>query len=353
MARKRKQSGSWYNGWGRGSKRTAALWTGTGTAWRLGAGEAAAVIGTAATLSTGYDLVKTEGGSYKKSIRGKPKTLALGWYVDFMSGIQHQMPKSFDPVIKTAGRHTDFEQTGFVADTILNRINQVILQRSLDLPIINAILGPLGNNQDAIITTNRGKVTWTNMSNVKICYEYYLVTPRRNASAANDFQQEYTFLSNILDTTSGGHDVITTWSPEAVPELMKNWKVLSKSVFRLSPGETGEIHWKNNVYKRFSEADRRDRTYEAGTATQLYVRWYGCPTAQQLIAAPNTIGPTDAAFGDNVLHTSWIMEQSVNYYRTDIFNPDANAWITNVQGLDPAKQIVTHEEADDDIVIAE
>ena len=194
---------------------------------------------------------------------------------------------------------------------------------------------------------------WTNLSNVKICYEYYLVTPRRNAPAANDFQTEFTFLSNILDGASGGYDVNTTWTPETVPELMKNWKILSKSVFRLSPGESGEIHWKNKIYKRFSEADRRDRTYEAGTATQLYCRWYGCPTAQQLIAPPFTIGPTDAAFGDNVLHTSWIMEQSINYYRTDINNPDINDWLTSVQALGPDKQIVTHQEADDDIVPAE
>lgn len=331
------------------SKRTKNYAGGVATAAAWGAGEAAAALSAATAISYGYDLVKGPSGNFRHTNKTKPTQLAHGWYVDTMSGLQHKIHDNMKPVISTAGRKTDYEQTSLMQDTILNRIQQQMIFN--DWPLTE-ILGasPAQSNTRALITTSRQKVMWTNLSNVKICYEYYLVTPKSDMSG--DFQGELTNLSNILDSASGGHDVLTIWRPETLPALMKNWRVLSKSVFRLAPGETAELHSKSNIYRWVDEGLKRDRSYIEGLNTQLYCRWYGCPTAKRIVAT-GVVPSTGGTFSDNVLHTSWIIERSKNYYQTDVANPTQAAWITSVQPLLAGEEIVTHAQTDDDVTPAE
>jgi len=305
-----------------------------------------AAAGAAAAVSAGWDLYKTPAGTFRQTSRAKPTQLAHGWYVDMMTGIQHKPSNTDREIIAQAGRKSDFQQTAFIGDTILNRINQVVIFTDWDLTQTNAVTTVA---EKTLLTTSRQKVMFTNMSNTKICYEYYLVTPKNDA--ANSVQAEFNLLSNI-NSSAGGFDVITTWNPAVVPELTKNWRFLSKAVFRLAPGETGEIHCKSSIYKQLTEANRRNRTLQAGITTQLYCRWYGCPTAQQTIATGAIVNP-NAAFGDDLLHSSWIIEQTRNYYKTSVGSTEQRAWITNVPALVGGNQVVTHAQTDDDITVAE
>jgi len=329
---------------GRFSKRTKYL-----AGQTLGASNeyVAAGLGAAATISAGYDLVKGPSGTFHKSGRAKPSQIAHGWYVDTATGLQHKIKDYQKQIITQNGRKADFWQQSFIGDCIFNRINQVIIFDDWNLTHANAVTGV---NERTLVTTTRQKTMFTNMSNVKICYEYYLVTPR--VDAANSFQAEFNLLSNIVDSSSGGFDVITSWTPEQVPEVMKNWKILAKSVFRLAPGETGELHSKSKIYKLLSEADKRDRTYAAGFNVQLYCRWYGCPTAQQKTSDGTIVNP-NASFGDNLLHTSWIIEGVRNYYKTAYLDGAVSSWLTTVPGAIAGHEVVTHDQTDDDIVAAE
>ena len=120
----------------------------------------------------------------------------------------------------------------------------------------------------------------------------------------------------------------------------------------MAPGETGELHSKSSIYKILDEADKRDRTYSAGFNTQLYCRWYGCPGAQQTIASGAIVNP-NATIGDDLLHTSWIIETTRNYYKYSVSSKEESAWLTSVPALIGGNQVVTHAQTDDDIVVAE
>lgn len=218
----------------------------------------------------------------------------------------------------------------------------------LDLSRIQAITD---TNVRTFVTTGSFKVMFTNMSNVKLCYEYYLVTPI--GDQASTFQAQVTALSNSLDVGSGSFDVITGWDPQFVPELMKSYRILGKSVFRLSPGETGELHGKNKIYRQFGDtAQTLGRTYESGINTQLYCRWYGCPTGVSDTATLHLV--KDAVFGDGLLATSWITEDWFNYYKQDSVNVNALEWSSNVRAnVVGTETVVTHAQTDDDNTAAE
>jgi len=316
--------------------------------WQYAANSVNTIVNAGQAISQGYDMVKTQTGTKKKSYRGLPKTLAHGWYVDTMSGLNHKFPQSWNSVIKNNGRFTVKTQLPSKQDAILSRINKSTLINHLPLTTIQAITDP---GVTTYLTTARWKTMWTNMSNVKICYEYYYVTPI--GDQANTFQVDLEALTNILDVSSGLMDVYTSWKPQETPELMKNWRILSKSVFRLSPGETGELHGKDNIYKQFGDAvQTTGRTHESSINTQLYVRWYGCPTGVITTAAPTIV--TDATFGDASLATTWITETSFSYYKADSINAAGTTWSSTVlASISGAQTVVTHQHNDQDLVTAE
>lgn len=299
-------------------------------------------------VAAGYDITTTATGK-RKSHKKQQKQLAHGWYVDYVTGLNHKFPTSWISVIKNTGRIQVRDQKPIKQDTILARVNLITLINNMQLTDIANITNV---NQATYLTTMGWKVSFTNMSNVKICYEYYYVTPV--GDQANTFQTNITTLTNFLTTPAGQQDVFTMWKPEDVPELMKTYRILGKSVFRLSPGETGELHGRDQVYKKFGDAAQYlGRTYESGTNTQLFCRWYGCPTGIIDNVTPTIV--KEATFGDAFLATSWITEKYYNYYQADTINPASTTWSSTVRASVNAgtETVVTHADTSDDTTTAE
>jgi len=309
-------------------------------------------------LASGYDVIKTATGSETKSRRKQQKQVAHGWYVDYISGIQHDFPKGWDSILKNNGRFQNRVQKPLLSKTALSRTTNETLLEQNTITDINSILPSLTSTQSAYITTGNFKVMFTNLSNVKMCYEFYYVTPK--AAAANQFDTLVTTLGNPLTNPDGLFDVFTNWKPEDYPELLKAYRVLGKSCFRLGPGETGELHGKDKFYKKLGLNQRlTQRNYTEGLNTQLYCRWYGAPTALADVtvvppAAPVIGNTTDAVFGDFSLATSFIMEQTVNWYYADTVNLPQTTYGTTVNASIPAnKTVVVHENVDDEVTAAD
>lgn len=309
--------------------------------------------GVLTTVATGFDFGQsnTKTKSKRKKIKNLPGTLAHGWYCDQMSGVKHEFPKSWNSVLMDNQKQRVQKQTPVKQDAVLSGVNHVQLLNQLQLSDLQAITDP---GRVTYLLNSYFKIMFTNMSNVKLCYEYYYVTPVGDQAA--------TFLENIVSLSSsslgmGGvdtYDRFTTWTPQQLPELMKNYRILSKSVFRLAPGETGELHGKSNHYKKIGDAiQTTDRTYgTGGLNVQLYCRWYGCPTGTVDNLAPGTV--TQATFGDALLATSWITEESYNYCKGDAANVSSVVWSSTVLETVPAgNTIVTHAQTDDDVTGAE
>lgn len=305
-------------------------------------------------LSTGFDTAKgfsKTGTKTKKIEKLKPKQIAVGWYVDYMSGFLHKFPKSFNAIVNTTGKLVFKTQTPIKQDCVLSRVNQVQLFNGLPLTEIQALTDP---NVTTYVTTTSWKLTWTNLSNIKICYEYYYVTPI--GEQATTFQAQIGVLTDSLNTASGYNNVFTQWRPEDTPQLLKNWRILSKSVFRLSPGETGEIHCKDRIYAKFGDAIQLlDRTYAAKYNTQLYCRWYGAPTALATITVPPAEPvAAEAVYGVAGAATSWIMESETNYYRGVLAQPNQEVWNTTVPAsVGGGQYVVTQENEDQEVVQAQ
>jgi len=299
-------------------------------------------------VSTGFDIYKSHtktGTQTKKTTKLKPKALANGWYVDTISGINHKFPRSLQAVIDTSGQSSFSKQIPVKQDAILSRVNQVTLLNLHPLSELR-VAGVIPNNTRLHLSTQQWKIMFTNMSNVKICYEYYYVTPKGD--------QPFTFQANI-DTLqvalAGGaalNAVFTNWKPSDVPELLKTYNILGKSVFRLGPGETGELHCKDRLYNTFSNSDiqadvagQTKPQYKGGSNTQLFCRWYGCPTGIAQTAALSLV--TDAVFGDHLLATSWIAESKYYYYRSDPDTPDYAGWDSTVKNAVTGTETVVTE----------
>jgi len=301
-------------------------------------------------LSTGWDNIKTQTGTETKVGKLRPKTIAHGWYVDYMTGIQHKFPSSWNAVKSLTGVVRNRFQTASKQDGILARVNEVTLFNINDLLYVQAITEP------GIYTYFLGdtwKVMFSNLSNIKMCYEYYLVTPI--GEQASNFQTQLNALTSTL-YSSEINDIWTSWTPADTPEILKNWRILSKSVFRLSPGETGEIHGKDKIYKKFGDAMQvYDRTYLSGCNVQLYCRWYGAPTA----IASSTTPPAEpiaaiATFGANATATSWIVETEQKYMHAINDAPNVGTWNTSVTStLLPGQIVVTETHEDMEVVKAE
>lgn len=317
-------------------------------------------------ISTSYDnIVKTtrsQNGTKKRVVKKEehlgPAQVSQGWYVDSMAGLQRKFPKSWSSLKTVTNVQRQRNQLQGFAPTNMARINDALLLDMNGLASLAAVQGPTtigrGANQKAYILTNMWKSTFTNLSNIKICYEYYYVTPKKDN--ANTFQADVATFMGLIDNPSGYEDVFTNWKPEDSPEILKRWRILSKSVFRLGPGETGELHCKDRVYRAIGAGDfQGERTFTRGLNTQLYVRWYGAPTGvfDPTLVSGVPVGVTGATFGDNGCQTVWVSEVGRNYFLNDIDYPELLLYSTNVPATVTAPNIVVTREDDDvDIVDA-
>lgn len=211
-----------------------------------------------------------------------------------------------------------------------------------------SLLGPT-NTIDVFITTGKWKVTWTNMSNVKMCYEFYYVTPRK--AQATSFEQQVPTFGDPLTAPDGLDDVHTMWKPSDYPELMKSWRILGKSVFRLGGGETGELHGKDAYYYKFGLNQRlTQRNYTERVNTQLWVRIYGAPTGTAVIGSEVSEG---FCFSDNSIASNFIIEQSINYYYNDTVNVTNTSWGSTVKAaVDAGDEVVVQADTSDDVTPA-
>lgn len=301
-------------------------------------------------ISTGFDLVKSHtktGTTTKRETKLKPKNIAHGWYVDTISGLNHSFPKSFQSVINSSGQQSQMDQEPIKQDAILSRANSMTV---LNLHPLTKLIAQIHAGTNFFLTTQTWKLMFTNMSNVKICYEYYYVTPKGNQPFT--FQAEIDALTIGLTGGAAVNTVFTNWRPSDTPQVLKNYNILGKSVFRLGPGETGELHCRDKIYKKFGQADIMPAAggqtvpqYAHGSNTQLYCRWYGCPTGIAQTAALSLV--TDAVFGDHTLATSWIAESKYFWYEADRDNPNFTLWNTNVKNaVSGTETVVANVETD-------
>jgi len=307
----------------------------------------AAITATAATLSTGWDMVKNKiTGAQTKQARGTGM-LAHGWHVATMKGIDRQFPKKAQAIVDTEGRKAATAQTGQIAQGDCSSARTLTLLNIWQLSDIQSVTDA---NSKTYISTGNWKVMWTNLSNIKICYEFYYVTPKADMAAT--FETDYITAANIEDTAVLGYDRITIKGPEKYPELLKNWRILSKRVFRLGPGETGEIHGSDKRHSFVGDAEQvLGRLYFNGLSTQLLVRYYGAPTAREVVA---TGALTGATFGDADVNSSFVIESTVNYYKTMINNPMEGIWTSTLLTAPlGGEQIITNVDLDQDTTPAE
>jgi len=302
-------------------------------------------------LATGFDTIKsysrTGTTTEKKVEKLKPRTIALGWYVDYMSGFNHQFPKSYNNILDVTGRKVQKTQTPNLISSALARVGKATILSAMELATLQAITDV---NVTTYLMQHKWKTMFTNLSNVKQCYEFYYVTPI--GEQATSFEQQITTLTNSLHTSSAYNDVFTMWKPSDTPEVLKNWRIFSKSVFRLGPGETGEIHGKDNLYQKIGDAVQLlDRTY-AKSNTQLYCRYYGAPTGIGLsVVAPAEPVPTQATFGANNLKTAFVTETTLTYYQAVQSQPNIESFSTTVANATGAgEEVITQAEDDQENV---
>lgn len=313
---------------------------------------------TADLVSTGFDMVKkrirkngkTETVT-KKETHVAPTQIAHGWYADSMTGIKRKFPKALESILTAYGTIKERNQTGAKQDTQLSLINHALFINMNDITDLTTLKLGRVTNQISWILSTKWKTMFTNMSNVKICYEFYYVTPKRDR--ATNFLEEVDIFTTLLDQPDNYNDNFTNWSPNELPALMENWKILSKSVFRLGPGETGEIHGGDKLYYKYDQgAFTAQRNYIPGLNTQLYCRWYGAPTG---VAVTGTNVVLTPAFGDAGLATVWITEKGRNWVNSDADNITVLGWsranIAEAPGA--GNSIVTNVETDQDVTPAE
>jgi len=296
--------------------------------------------------ATSHGFLLTENG--KKLHKKKPSQLANGWFVDYLPGRTREFPTTFNAVIEQNGKAHIYKQEGQITTTALSRVGNVTLLNMMPLTEVQTLTN---TNQNTYLLNQKWKIMWTNMSNVKMCYELYCVRPI--GGQANTFASNLDSLTDLRDSSSGLQNVITTWKPSFTPELLKNYKIMSTSVIRLDPGSSAEIHGKDNIYRRVGEAEQTtDRTYDADYNTQIYCRYYGCPTGVVATAGGTTL--TSAVFGDQNLQTSWITEWDYTYTRNDAASHNADVWgVTNVlSSVTAPANVVTMVETDHDITEA-
>lgn len=175
----------------------------------------------------------------------------------------------------------------------------------------------------------------------------------RNPSkaGATSFEQQIPTFGDPLTDPDGLDDVFTTWKPTDYPQLMRNWRILGKSVFRLGSGESAELHGKDAYYYKFGLAQRlTQRNYTERVNTQLYVRVYGCPTGTAVIGSESV---KDSVFSDHNIASNFIVEQSINYYYADTVNKTATTWSSTVKAApDAGDEVVVQADTSEDVTPA-
>lgn len=180
-------------------------------------------------------------------------------------------------------------------------------------------------------------------------YEFYYVTPKRDTQEF--FDEDVTTYTENIDTPNAAPGLVPTmlmWKPEAVPELMSRWRILSKSVFRLETGATGEINIKDRIYQKVTSTTIvPPYQNKAGLYTELWCRWWGAPVG---ITEPSPINITKITFGDTNVTTGFVMERCINWFKADIDAPHTWYWESTVpQAAVGTEIIVTHEATDEAI----
>lgn len=297
------------------------------------------------TLATGFDETVTATGTKTRTPVRSSANLAQGWQVGFIHGLKKKFPKYLQPIWHSQGQQVESYQEERVTNTILNRVANDLIIENWPLSYIQT---KTDLNARTVVTNSHWKVMWTNLSNIKICYEFYYVTPK--VQMANRFDVSLHAQSNVVDLSTGNFDVMTIFKPETVPAVRDNWRILAKRVFRLNPGETAELHGKDNIYKKLDESEQGEgRTYIPGINTQLYVRWYGQPCAQG--TTPTTMA--EGTIGDDNCKTAWIIERTLGCIKVDINNPTYTSWSTTIPALIGGNTVYTHAENDIEVTAAD
>lgn len=266
-----------------------------------------------AAVQTGWDIYKTVDGE-KKVEKFGPVPLNQGWYADRMTGINKRWTKQMTAIkAVTAPTIQRFIQPLFVANANANKVKQDTIFTNWDSSNIAAYHI---DNKDLLISKQRTKVMFTNMTATPQCYIFYYVTPKQNVD--NSFETDVTYYANYITANNGVHDEFTSYEPTKDSDLMKAWKVLSKAVVRLNAGETCELYITDRINTIIgNQGEKADTTLTKGVSTQLYCRWYGIPMGHGTTSGGK---PDSAMFGDPSGNTSFIVEQEWVYY-----NPHAAA----------------------------
>lgn len=211
-------------------------------------------------------------------------------------------------------------------------------------------------NVDTFLTTAQYKTIFCNLSNISQMYEFYYVVAKKDTDQY--FDDDVTTYTDLIDTPNAAPGLSPTmfnWSPDKIPALMDKWRVLSKAVFRLESGATGEINIKDQLYKKVNKNTAPTSSFAqphiAGIYTELWVRWWGAPTG---LTAPSPVNITKIVFGDTGVTTGFVMERCINWFKADIDAPKVWYWESTVpQAAVGTEIIVTHADTDDAITQAD
>jgi len=279
------------------------------------------------TINLGFDTFKVSDNTRSKKRKAaeekvkKPMTtlnIGTGWFVDFMTGLNHSFPNKLNIAKESAGLRRSIVQTQLIGKTTQNIPESMMLLNnwSLAAEITPRVIA----NQKTVVWGTDTMVRFSNMSNYKIIYEFYYVTPVQDMAV--DYQDAYAQLATTLDTTPLSYNM-QTLGPEKFPLLKKSYKILSKAVFRLGQGETGEIHIKDKIYRIVDDANRQQgRTFQKGINTQLMVRYWGQPLVVDTVENPFF----GSVLGDNSAISAFIMEKTLKWSYLDINNPNEILW---------------------------
>lgn len=310
--------------------------------------------------STGYDIIKKE---YKK--RGVKKTVSEkvskvgpiqaghGWYIQGMAGLQRKFPKGWNALRTTAQQQSSSYQTSDPHKLTISQISDASILAGITKTDVDGITT---KGINSYLTTARYKVMFTNLSNISQQYEFFYVVAKRDTDRF--FSEDVDKYSIDIDagTGTGLLPTMFQWDPSKIPALMDRWRILSKSVFRLETGATGEINIKDQIYKKVTRNDMPLETppvntvlYQAGLYTELWVRWWGAPVG---ITEPSPINITKITFGDTNVTTGFVMERCINWFQADINQPHIWYYETNVPTGPTGTQIIVTHEATDEAITA-
>lgn len=156
------------------------------------------------------------------------------------------------------------------------------------------------------------------------------------------YEQTWAEMTNQILPTLADNEPQTTVEWAMAQGLNKCYKVLAKSVFRLNPGETGELHWQDYGYHKLSSLVGK-RTYEKENI-QIVCRVLGATTGFTTALPTSVWSENEAGLGKSGQHTAFVSEKSTAYLPVQRDDGKSVVYSNTLTGTGTTFQTIVHED---------